>query len=1416
MMSENRIATVFIVLLMLVSLMNVVSYSVESETNATINESGTEADPFLITNVTELQDISMNRTASYALANDIDASETSSWNGGKGFVPIENFAGSLDGQGYTIDSLYIDRTDESNIGIFKTITGTSWIKDLTMENADITGNSSVGALVGRNIGEIENCDVNGVINGNNTVGGLVGINRGSILDSYSTGTVNGENVVGGLVGLNENTTEYSSSNATVNGNRYVGGLVGHNYLISSIVTNSSADGSIYGYETVGSLIGWNDRGLVDKSHTDGFVTGWKNISGLIGHNNGIVSKSYSLGEVDGERVVGGIVGWNNGTIKESYGSANVNGIEDVGGLVGWSSKVVENSYATGNVNGSKNIGGLIGATRGSVLDSYSTGNVSGNTSIGGLIGWNKKTVRDSYSTAKVSGDTYVGGLVGHNYIYSSLIDNSYAKGDVDGTVNVGGLVGWNDRGTVDNSYSDNLVNGVKNVSCLVGWNRGTVSSSNASGIVNGDINIGGLIGWNRGLIEKTHAEVSVDGEDNVGGLIGTNNGTVLKSFATGDVNGNKTTGGLIGWNFNASVINTYAKGNVTADLNVGGLIGWNSDGGQVEDSYATGDVNGNTSVGGLIGTNLGDVWNCFWDNESSGIVFSDGGTGKSTSQMKDVVTYTDTATEGLDDAWDFVGTVNDDTGNEEIWDIDGVINEGYPFLSSEVKYVDISPSSDQIITAGDTIDFSAEAYHRSGSLITNDDSSFVWENTTDQGIFDETSVGVYHVSATYAGVTSNAVKVTVELGEVTVVDISPSVDQTIIAGKTISFSAWANDSYGNLITDVETDFTWENTTDTGLFEMTEEGLHHVSASYGGITSDLVKVDVLASEIETVAISPSENQTITAGEIVDFNASAYDEYGNMISDDDAEFTWENTNSTGIFSLTTVGVYNVTATYEGIESTAITVTVEHGEVAIVEIYPMMEQVITAGEIINFTGIANDTYGNLITDVEGDLTWHNTSETGIFNKTESEVYLVSANYGEVSSNTVEVTVEAAEVDMVTLSTTEDMTIIAGETINFDASAYDEYGNMVSDDDAEFAWENTDSMGRFSKVVSGGYEVTATYEGVTSDVVTVTVEAAGVDYVEITPSDDQVVTAGEEIVFSASAYDEYGNIISDDDTEFTWENADSTGRFMMNTTGVYNVTATYGGLTSNVVNVTVEAADVAVVELSPSEDQSITVEDSIDFDASAYDEYGNLITDDDGDFTWDNADSEGVFEEDVPDDYEVTAAYGGVTSDTVMVTVSGPIFEFSNLKTDPKKPVVGEKTKFMIDVSNVGEVSGEYTVEFYLNGNMIGSDTVLVDAGETETASINHKIDKEGDYTVEVEGETIDINAEEDGLTWLFWLLLLVIVILLVGLIYIFMRRKKPEDEEEATEEEEMYEEEEIPEEEFSEVDEFDDEFLESEEGV
>jgi len=82
---------------------------------------------------------------------DIDASTTSSWNGGEGFSPIGNesikFTGSYNGQNYTIDGLYINRPGYNVQALFGYTNG-STIKNLGTTNVDIKGRDFVGGLAG--------------------------------------------------------------------------------------------------------------------------------------------------------------------------------------------------------------------------------------------------------------------------------------------------------------------------------------------------------------------------------------------------------------------------------------------------------------------------------------------------------------------------------------------------------------------------------------------------------------------------------------------------------------------------------------------------------------------------------------------------------------------------------------------------------------------------------------------------------------------------------------------------------------------------------------------------------------------------------------------------------------------------------------------------------------------------------------------------------------------------------------------------------------------------------------------------------------------------------------------------------------------------------------------------------------------
>ena len=139
--------------------------------------SGTEQDPYIITDVFQLQEMNNDLDAWYELGNDIDASDTKNWNDGAGFIPVGNaensFTGTFDGNNFSITDLYINR-NQDYVGLFGKAGGI--IQDVRITNLTILsgGSSCIGGLVGRHVGrDISNVHITGHIEGYDFVGGRI-------------------------------------------------------------------------------------------------------------------------------------------------------------------------------------------------------------------------------------------------------------------------------------------------------------------------------------------------------------------------------------------------------------------------------------------------------------------------------------------------------------------------------------------------------------------------------------------------------------------------------------------------------------------------------------------------------------------------------------------------------------------------------------------------------------------------------------------------------------------------------------------------------------------------------------------------------------------------------------------------------------------------------------------------------------------------------------------------------------------------------------------------------------------------------------------------------------------------------------------------------------------------------------------
>jgi hypothetical protein len=242
---------------------------------------GTVENPYQISRLDQLQAMVQDPEAHYILVDNIDASDTAA---GDGFNPVGvnsiPFTGSLNGDGFEITNLTINRPDEQYVGLFGVIGDGATIENVYMESADVTGGNEVGILAGSNDGDILNSYTTGTVNGTNDVGGLVGRNNGLIQQSFSLAVTNGSDKVGGLVGNNSSTILSAYATGDVTGNDRVGGLVGLNVAEETIIEIYAA-GEVTGSSitsVVGGLIGVNS-GTTETSYWDTVATGQASGSG---------------------------------------------------------------------------------------------------------------------------------------------------------------------------------------------------------------------------------------------------------------------------------------------------------------------------------------------------------------------------------------------------------------------------------------------------------------------------------------------------------------------------------------------------------------------------------------------------------------------------------------------------------------------------------------------------------------------------------------------------------------------------------------------------------------------------------------------------------------------------------------------------------------------------------------------------------------------------------------------------------------------------------------------------------------------------------------------------------------------------------------------------------------------------------
>ncbi len=221
---------------------------------------GTVANPYLISSADQLDNIRNFSDAHFLLTDDINVATWLSLARDSevrenGWIPIDRFTGSLDGDGHFIHGIWCNRGGSDNVGLFARVEG-AVISNLGVKVADektVVGGNNVGLIAGTGNAVISNCCAIGdIIATGKNVGGILGISPNSnsdktiISNCYYIGEISATDGAGGLIGVSQTSCQDLISScycvATINRdnrNGSAGGVIGAAKIIDTSVQSTT-------------------------------------------------------------------------------------------------------------------------------------------------------------------------------------------------------------------------------------------------------------------------------------------------------------------------------------------------------------------------------------------------------------------------------------------------------------------------------------------------------------------------------------------------------------------------------------------------------------------------------------------------------------------------------------------------------------------------------------------------------------------------------------------------------------------------------------------------------------------------------------------------------------------------------------------------------------------------------------------------------------------------------------------------------------------------------------------------------------------------------------------------------------------------------------------------------------------------
>lgn len=257
--------------------------------------SGTESDPYLIATAGDLMQMGKNPSSHFRLANDIDCT-------GATFYTIDEFSGSLDGNGHIISNLTL--YGNGNVSLFGYCTEARF-KDINFYDCNVAlSGSGECALIANTAlnSSFENIHIRRLsVTGESFSGQFAPV----VCRAWLRSSINGceisgaeinlprANNVGGIAGDLRTGTSINACSFTgyITADNTIGGIVATTTTGDETITNCHVDANLTGCHTIGGVVGFLDRSRVNHCYVEGIIIATKASRW---------TKAYSVGGIAGE------------------------------------------------------------------------------------------------------------------------------------------------------------------------------------------------------------------------------------------------------------------------------------------------------------------------------------------------------------------------------------------------------------------------------------------------------------------------------------------------------------------------------------------------------------------------------------------------------------------------------------------------------------------------------------------------------------------------------------------------------------------------------------------------------------------------------------------------------------------------------------------------------------------------------------------------------------------------------------------------------------------------------------------------------------------------------------------------------------------------------------------------------------